>query len=361
MDRRAIAQQRLLDQSISGHPFDSPEAVVTWLGAVQSQEYPYAKWGLAQRSEGVLDDRVEQALIDGTILRVHAMRPTWHFVPAADIRWLQDLTGPRVHAVNRSLYRNNELDEPILSRARDLMTHALRDSTFLTRQELAAVLARAGIEAAGQRLAYIIMHNELNAVLCSGSRRGKQFTYALVDERAPLARTLPREEALAELTRRYFTSHGPATVKDFVWWSGLTTADARLGLGMLGVAVERFEMEGIMFFDIPTGRLLTPDPPVVRLLQAYDEFVVAYTESRNVLKVDNLLGSMSVGRPLYYHPVVVDGQVAGHWRRFDSRSGTSVDVQLRRALSPGEVEALLAEVERFAVFAGMPVTLTGLD
>src|SRR5947207_3024980 len=229
-----IAHQRLHNQHITRRTLETPQALVEWLGAVQAQDFAAAKWALGLRLQGVKDDDIEQAFTDGAILRTHVMRPTWHFVSPADIRWLLALTAPRVHAANAYWYRKLELDDAIVGQSNDALTNALQGGKQLTRDKLASALKLAGIVTEGeQRVNYIIMRAELDGIICSGARRGKQFTYALLVERAPQARTLARDEALAELTRRYFTSHGPATLQDFVWWSGLAAIDAKAGIEMV--------------------------------------------------------------------------------------------------------------------------------
>ncbi|MEO8393295.1 MAG: winged helix DNA-binding domain-containing protein, partial [Chloroflexota bacterium] len=206
-----LARQRLRNQHLSEPAFDTPEAVVDWLCAVQSQDYTAAKWAVGMRGTGFGDAAVEQAFTAGTILRTHVMRPTWHFVLRDDIRWMLDLTAPRVHQLSAYYNRQLELDEALFARCEALMVGALSGGNQLMRTELVAMLNQAGIATNDLRVTHIMMHAELEGVICSGARRGKQFTYALIDERAPNARKLARDEALAELTRRYFVSHGPAT------------------------------------------------------------------------------------------------------------------------------------------------------
>ena len=235
---RDLIRRRLANQHLAASTLRSPAEIVAWFGAMQAQEYPAARWALGLRARGLDDAAVAQAFDDGAILRTHAMRPTWHFVAPADIRWMQALTGPRVQALNAYYARKNELDGKTVARSRGGdRTRRSAGGRHRTRPELAAALGKAGIPAAGQRLAYLMMSAELDQVICSGPRRGKQFTYALLDERAPRARVLPRDEALGELTRRYFTSHGPATLRDYVWWSGLTMKDARRGVEIAGRAL----------------------------------------------------------------------------------------------------------------------------
>jgi hypothetical protein len=357
MDLREMARQRIWNQRLAGSRFTNPADVVAWCGAMQAQEYAYAKWAIGQRSLRLDDAAVEQALHDGTILRTHALRPTWHFLVANDICWVQRLTGPRVHVVNRAMYRRLELDDALLGRAHDLVTTALRDAQYRTRQELAGVLREGGIEASGQRLAYIVMALELDAVICNGPRRGKQHTYALVAERAPQARLLADEEALAELTRRYFTSHGPATVKDYVWWSGLTTRQARAGIALLGDALAQLDLEGRTFVCAPGTMPVETSSPPVHLLQGFDEYIIGYTESRSVLDVAGLARDIPISQFPYWHALAVDGQVIGHWRWQLRARSMSLELQLGRSLTPEERTALDAEAQRCAAFCGLPVEL----
>jgi hypothetical protein len=215
---------------------------VRWLGAAQSQDYHPAKWSVAERTGGVGDATMDRAFADGTILRTHILRPTWHFVLPADIRWLLQLTAPRVHALNAYPYRRLGLDDAVLAKSAALLAGALRGGNQRTRKELGAVLEGAGVATDGFRLAYILMHAELNGLVCSGAPRGRQHTYALLDERAE-RRT--RDEALAKLTLRYFTSHGPATAKDLRWWSSLTAADVATGLELVGSQLGREVVDGV--------------------------------------------------------------------------------------------------------------------
>ena len=248
-----ISTRRLRNQRISRTGFAAPEQVVDWLGAMQAQEYEPATWALALRMKGspVRTD-IEAAFEEGRILRTHVMRPTWHFVTPEAIRWLLDLTGPCVQRRMAVYNRRLELDPPTMTRAAKIFERALRDRQFLTRTELGERLRRAGLEATTMRLAHLAMHAELAGVICSGPRRGKQFTYGLIAERAPDARRLERDEALAELARRFLRSHGPATVRDFVWWSGLSTADARRGFEACRAASE--VVHGLTYWSVESSR-----------------------------------------------------------------------------------------------------------
>ena len=310
-------------------------------------------------------------LAEGRILRTHLLRPTWHFVRPADLRWIVQLTAPRVHQLNAYYYRQLGIDDAALvRRTQHLLRKALAGGQALTRKEIGARFAAGGVTADGVKLGYLLMRAELDLVVCSGAVRGKQQTYALVEERVPPAPALPHDEALAELTGRYFTSHGPATLKDFLWWSSLTAAEARRGLEMLGSRVQRLEAGGRTYWlcDAPARRA-RPAPPPVHLLQGYDEYIVAYTESKRVLAVDGGLPGIPMSPVMYLHAVVRDGQVIGHWRRVAESSGrgdptieagieAGIEARLRKPLDRDARRALQEEVERYGRFLRRNVRLT---
>ncbi|MGH2736538.1 MAG: winged helix DNA-binding domain-containing protein [Actinomycetota bacterium] len=359
MTNDAIARRRMHNQHLWGAPLAGFEEVVRRLGAMQAQEFPYAKWSVAQRAGGVDEAAIDRAFADGAILRTHVLRPTWHFVLPADIRWLLALSAPRVHASNRLYYRRFELDEELLAKCNALLAKALEGGTQLTRKQLADVLDRAGISASGPRLAYIVMHAELDAVICSGAPRGKQHTYALLDERAPQARALDRDEALAELTRRYFTARGPATMRDYSWWSSLTAADCRSGLDMIKSRLEQEVVDGRTYWFAAHPAPGKKASQAIDLVQCYDECIVSYSESKDVLRAPPAMGAPSADTAAFYHAVLLDGRVIGHWRRAPKQKHPVVETSFYRPLARAEARALDAAVERFGRFLGMPVTLNG--
>ena len=227
---------------------------------MQAQDVGPAKWAIGRRTKGATDAQLDRAYAAGTILRTHVLRPTWHFVLPADIRWLLAATAPRVQARNAHRYRQLGLDAETLERSGSLLGGALCGGRQFTRKEAAATLTAAGIAVDGQRLAYILMNAELNGIICSGAPRGSQHTYALLRERAPQARELTRDEALAELTLRYFTSHGPATAKDFASWASLTVADVTLGLQAVGARLQHEVIDGVAFWSAAA-----PPAPAARI------------------------------------------------------------------------------------------------
>lgn len=352
-----LLRLRLHNQRLTGPGLKRPEAVVEWMGAVQAQEYAVARWGVGQRTAGLTDADVERAFDEGRILRTHVMRPTWHFVSPKDIRWMQMLTSPRVHAANASYYRRSGLDEKLLAKSARVLERALRDGKHLTRAELGDALERAGIPARGQLLAYVMMRAELDALVCSGPRRGSQFTYALLEERVPPAPALSREDALAELTRRFFTSHGPATVKDYVWWSGLRVAEAKTGIELVRPALDRETVGTITYYFAPSTAPTPLTPPAAWLAPIYDEFLIAYKDR-------GLSRPLSNGRrpPAPIDPfanfLIVDGRFTGTWKRHPTADAPHVRVIPLRPLKAAERRALASAVERYSNFVGLRLKLT---
>ena len=349
MTADAIADARLRHQYLSRPGLRHAEDIVAWFGAVQAQEFEPAKWALGIRMrEGTTEPGVQQAFDEGRILRTHVMRPTWHFVAAADIRWLQALTAPRVQRIAASYNRRLELDARTLTRGTGIVERALGDRQHLTRTELSERLRRERLPVTGQRLAHLMMHAELESVICSGPRRGKQSTYALVSERAATASLLSRDEALATLARRFFTSHGPATIRDFVWWSGLTTADAKRGLEMNRATRE--DVEGLTYWTVgPRARGAVRDR-LAYLLPIYDEYLIAYRDRVAVPHWPPGVTSAAAAGVTFQHALVIAGQVAGTWRLERGASQpTAVPIPLRR-LSASEQRAVTAAVKRFEHF-----------
>ncbi|MEO8090110.1 MAG: winged helix DNA-binding domain-containing protein [Gemmatimonadales bacterium] len=343
-DRDRIPDQRLRNQLITRPGSRRPDKVVAWLGAVQAQEYGPAKWGLALRSStGITDAMIERAIDQGRILRTHVLRPTWHFVSPADIRWMLDLTGPIVHRRMSPYDRRMGLDPETLIRATGVIEKALGDGAHLTRGELGVELTHAGLPGRTRELAHIMMYAELEGVVCSGPRRGKQSTYALLADRAPAARRLDRDAALGELARRYFRSHGPATVRDFVWWSGLGTADAKRGVEIS--RARGWEVDGVKYWTIgPSPRVTRSRKTGVHLLPVYDEYLVAYRDHHAVPRPAYVMGSLQ-------HALVIGGQVAGAWKAIPG--STSVGVTPTRRLTPGDRRAVAQAATRYGRFLAL--------
>ncbi len=353
-----VAHQRLANQGISRPISGSPADVVAWLGAVQAQDYYGAKWALGLRLRGATDEVVDRAFNEGAILRTHLLRPTWHFVTPDDIRWLLTLTAQRVHIANAPLYRRLEMDDTLFRHTNTVLTKALQGGGQLTRDELQGVLRGHGIAVDdGQRMAYIMMHAELGGVVCSGARRGKQFTYTLLDERVPQVKALNHEEALAELTRRYFTSRGPATVYDYAKWSGLTVAQARRGLEAVG---DELEHETTNDRDVWSPRLPRPADdaaPRAHLLSIYDEYISGYRDRDDIIEAHHAEVLRETGAALQY-TIVIDGKLRGTWRRTIQRGAVNVEIRPFTPLTQPDRDAIADAARRYGEFLDLPVSIT---
>jgi hypothetical protein len=353
-------RRRLRAQRLTGAPLRTPEEAVGLLLGVQAQDYAPAKWAVGARVAGATDASVEEAFAAGRILRTHALRPTWHFVLPADIRWLLTATAPRIRARDARRYAQLGLDLATRERAASVFEDALRGGSALTRAELAIALTGAGISTEGQRLPYLLMSAELDAVICSGPRRGKQQTYTLLEERAPGAPDLPRDAALAELAARFFAGHGPATEKDLAWWASLTLAEVRAAIVRAGDRLRCEAAGGLVLWSSaaePTDDTApAPGAPAVRLIQGYDEYVLGYAETRGFLARPGsswTVATPPVGRLL----VLLDGRVAGFWRRAFLGDRVVVEAELIAAWDDAGRAALASEAARFGAFVGRAVEL----
>lgn len=346
MTRSELLRQRLINQQIASTSLTKPEEIVSKLVAMQSQAYGMAKWAIGLRLPKSTDAMIESKFNDGSILRTHVMRPTWHFVSPRDIRWLLELTAPRVHQVSAYYYRKEGLDKKIFKRSNDILAKALEGENYLTRTELQKKLADGKIEANGLRLGYLMFYAELEGVICSGPRRGKQFTYALRSERAPNAIRLEREESLAELALRYFTTRGPATAHDFAWWSGLTIADAKQGIASLPkeFVSATYEDRDYHFLPHPV-KGVTPLRSTF-LMPDYEEFGLSYMD-RSALKSDSYDAR---GLSPYKHWLVVDGKIEGTWDRVEKEKTISVDVTPFGKLTKTQLQAVDLAVARYIEF-----------
>ncbi len=354
-----ITQRRLASQFLTTRGPKSAAEVVRALGAVQAQDYAGAKWALGLRTRGATDADIEREIDDGRILRTHVLRPTWHFVAPEDIRWMLTLTAPRVNQAMAYHGRSLELTPSVCNRSNDAIAKALGDGKHLTRAELSVCLERAGVKpASGQRLGHLMMNAELDAVVCSGARRGKQFTYALLDERVPRSSALDRDEALLELTRRYFSARGPATIRDFSWWSGLTMADAKRGVQIAERDLETASFNGHEMWLVPRSRPQSRHS--AHLLPNYDEYFIGYKDRSAVGERVGHTDPVTGGDAGITHVAFIDGQLVGQWKRLTDKKHAIVDIRLRTRLTADEMDALESVAQSFSRFLGQPVVTRGL-
>ena len=357
--RRDIIGRRLANQQVSAAGFIRPESLVAWLGCVQAQDFGAAKWAIGSRLKATPDDGnpaiwtdagTQQAFNEGKILRTHVLRPTWHFVAPADIRWMLALTAPRIKTFCAGMHRQLELDQTTFRRSNATLQKALAGGGQLTRKELLPLFQRAKIRTDELRLAHLLMQAELDGIICSGAMSGKQFTYALMDERAPGGKLLPQEEAVAELILRYFKSRGPATLADFAWWSGLTVTDAKKGVEALHSQFIKEEVEGQSYWihsSATWSDSQAPTPsslPSIHVLPAFDEYTVAYKDRDLVLSPKHAMRS---GNGIFKPILLCEGQIAGTWQRTIHKDHIAIQIDLFRPLGRKQVKAAFAHYEAF--------------
>ena len=346
MEKGELARLRMHSQRIVGSGLVEPLDLVTWMGAIQAQDYEMAKWAIALRLLEGRRGAVEAAIDRAQILRTHVLRPTWHLVAAADLRWILDLSAPRLKASLAGRQRQLGLTAPLLSRSYAVIERSLAASGQLSRDELIEALGEAGIPTEGGRASHIFVMAELEGLVCSGSNGGRLTRYALLDERVPAAPKLDRDEALSRLARRYLASRGPATSEDFAWWSGLGLREARRGLSSLGSELEELEVEGRSYLALPSDQPKTEANRELRLLPAFDEYLIAYTDREAAIAREEQRKAISengIFRPI----IIVDGLVVGLWKRVAGKAGASIESELFIRPTKPVTRALNEEIEKY--------------
>jgi len=354
MTTSQLLKYRLNNQHITVPKPGGPAGIVAWLGAVQAQDYSAAKWALGARLINSTDAAIDNALAEGAIIRTHVLRPTWHFVAPGDIRWMLELTAPRIKKVCSYQYPVLGLEEKIFTKSNKVITKALEGGKHLTRDALMALLNKAKITTNEYRFLHIMMRAELDALVCSGPKIGKQHTYALLDERAPRSAMLDKDEALAELALRYFTSHGPATLKDFAWWSGLTVADGKAAIEMIKRKLVRVKIAEQEYWM--SEKVKDPRSPGTYLLPAFDEYLISYADRSAVLDAAYARRVVTING-IFYPVIVINGKVTGTWKKTIAKKNITISTDVFRKLPANKISAITAAARRYGKFMGVPVVL----
>lgn len=351
MDRQRALRRRLATQRLTSAPLPTAADVVRLLTCVQSQERDHSFFALSQRSRATTYAAVRAEHDAGAFVRTHILRPTWHYVAPEDLRWVLALTSPRVEQLERPYLLKFGYDERTIGRAFEVVSEALSGRNMLTRKEIGAFLTRAGLLGSGEGLGHLLLLAEQRALICGGPVKGAQHTYGLVDELVPPTPERTREEALAELARRFFAGHGPASVKDLTRWASLTVADVKRGLAALDGGLEQVEVDGIPHWFDPSVPARTTRGDAAHLLTTYDEVTLTYA---------------AVGFPFapgvpepeefpWYTAVVVDETRVGTWRRTVGRDRVVVETLLAPGMTPRQHDLVDEAVERLGAFHGRPV------
>jgi len=345
-----ISSERLYNQHLLSEKFHRISDVLKWFGAIQAQDYYGAKWSIGLRLENVFDKDIELAFNNGEILRTHVMRPTWHFVAPSDIRWMLALTSPKVHAFNGYYYRKSGLDKSIFKKTTRIIEKALANKKQLTRLELNTVLKNSKIPTDKLGLSYIIMQAELDAVICSGPRKGTQFTYMLLEERVPKSKILNREEATAELTKRFFQSHGPATIQDFTWWSGLNTKEAKKGLEANKSSFKKKDFEGKAYWFSKESKDIELKN-VIQLLPTFDEYLIAYKDKSAAYEKN--AKHDKIFQDSFWNSILCKGKIIGSWRRTLLKNKVNIYPKFFRKLTKPEEEVFNTAVKNYGDFLNL--------
>jgi hypothetical protein len=351
-----IARWRLRSQHLVWPYAVSAGEAVGSLLAVQAENPSQAAWAVASRTQNPDQAELAALIDDGTVVRTHVLRPTWHFVRAEDIGWLLDLTGPRVRRVTGQQLRNaHGLDQRSIGHAVAAVTQALANRGQLTRAQLADELRDRGISGSGQMLMILLAHAELGGLICSGRVAGGEHTYALMDERVPAPHRPGRTEALAELALRYFTGHGPATERDLAYWATLTLTDVRAGLAQVRDRLDSFQHDGRTFWHAPGDAPDGPQEPAAHLLQILDETYRGYQDSRWLL---DAAGHVPRTRETTTGMALADAQLIAAMRRTIAGDHVQFDLRPYRALTPPEIEALDQAARRYGEYLRLKAQIT---
>ena len=357
MTTKDIAHLRLVNQLIVGSQFTDPLDVVRTLGAVQAQDYGQSLWAVGLRTKDAKLGDVLKAVESGKILRTWPMRGTIHWVPAEDAKWMVALNGEKTISSARSRHVSMSLDDKVFARAEAVLRENLEGGKRLSRPKIRDLLVANKFDVGEQRVGHILGALSLRGVLCIGPMDGKQQTFVLLDEWAPKSRELDREEGLGELAKRYFRSHGPATLIDFATWASLAQRDAKIGLELARPNLTSVNVEGAEYWlgrDIPTI-----DPRAVggtHLLAAFEEYLLGYKDRTAVVDPEHAVASYVNG--IFYPLIVSDGRVLGTWRRTVGAKNITVTFLPFEPLSATVMKQVRVQAERYGEFMGQPIVFT---
>jgi len=350
MNLKDIATARLISQQIAETKFKSVKELVGWMGAMQAQDYSMAKWAIGVRLPGSTNNTIQAAIDKAEIIRIHILRPTWHFVSADDIHWMLDLTAPGIKAAMRSRDNQLGLTEAVFKKTNKIIESALSGGKHVTREDLLARFEKAKIYTGNFRSMHIMLRAELDGLVCSGASTEKNQTYALLRERVPKKNFLTMEEALTKLAKKYFSSHCPANLRDFVWWSGLPVAHAKLALEITkqDLVAETVGLETYWFDKNFSFQKIKPS---VHLLPAYDEFLISY-KNRSASLPQQFNQNTVSSNGIFYPAVISNGQVTGLWKRTAGKEGIDLKFNFFNLPNKKQLVRLRKQVKRFEEFTG---------
>jgi hypothetical protein len=347
-----IAFYRLSNLQIAKHRFETPGELVAWLGAIQAQDFPGAKWSIGLRLPGATEPDIDRAIKDRTIVRTWLMRGTLHFVAAEDVHWMRAFLAAQLIAKSTTRQRNLELDAALFARCENLFSNSLRGGRQLSRDAMCALLEKAGISTTNQRGYHILWRMAQEGLLCFGIPAGKQPTFVLLDEWCPASKGRSREESLMELTKRYFTSHGPATLQDYVGWSGLKVSDARAGLEMLAPSLAQEVIANKTHWMPKSGSAFCKSSATAYLLPGFDEYILGYKDRSASLDPKYAQRLCPGSNGMFIPTIVMGGQVVGTWKRKLKKNTVAITPNPFAPFDKAQKTALDVAAERYGKFVG---------
>ena len=345
-----ITAARPINHQLSQTGYTMPHQVAAHFGAMQAQDFNSAQWAIGARLNGCTEKTVQESFNKGEILRTHILRPTWHFVTPENIRWMLQLSAKRIMQSMKSRDRELGLTDEVYGKCYRIIEKALEKETFLTREELTEILHHAGMKADSSQMYHVLAGAEANGMICSGALKEKAQTYALLEKRVPATKPLTKEESLAKLARIYFTGHGPATLPDFVWWSGLSAGEARQGLQAVQSEFISETIAGQTYWMPDTDFQPPAGKSEVHLLPAFDEYIVGYKDRATILASENhqkAISSNGVFRPV----IIKDGKVIGLWKKASSGKKI-ITVTPFEPFDSATQQLIDAVAEKFRAFGG---------
>ncbi len=351
-----ITHIRSASQQLTTNSFKTPKEVVTWMGAMQAQDYAMSKWAVGIRLPNSTDKMVQDAIDKGKIIRTHILRPTWHLVSADNIHWMLALSGPRVKAFIKPRIKQFELSDELFLKSNNVIEKALRDNNHLTRDKLLDRLNTKKINTDDLRGLHLLMNAELEGIICSGITNNKNQTYALLAERVIKPLSTPKEEALAKLAKIYFQSHGPATLADFAWWSGLSSIEAKQGFEAIRSEFTE-EKIGSQIYLMNNVTSTHADKKSTFLLPAFDEFLISYKDRTAAIALDKQ--SHAFTNNGIFKPVIVDnGQVSGTWKRTLKKDTVIIETEYFKPQSEAAKKRIAKAAKQFGDFLGRKIEIT---
>ena len=286
------------------------------------------------------------------------MRGTLHFIPAVDARWMLELLTPRIMKGAAGRHKQLELDDATFRRSRKLIAKAMQHEPVLTRAAIFAALERGGVSTTGQRGIHILQRLCMECMLVYGPHSAKQPTFTLFDRWIPTSRALDRDEALRTIAERYFTSHGPASLRDFVGWTGLTVAEAKRALQLASPSLERLEVAGVEFWADAARTEGDAGAQRAHLLPGFDEFMLGYKDRSAALTPHHASRIVPGGNGMFLSTLVLDSQVRGTWRRTPRAASVQVECVPFTRLSATDRKAFVEPANRYATYLGVTVDLS---